>query len=140
MKITYTIDTIKYMSLFQSRTRASLKDCYVDDLSGILTFIVQPGEIGKAIGKHGIMVRQLEQLMKRKIKVVEFHPRLGEFVKNMIMPFQAASVQDDDGTVTITPIDLKTRGVLIGRNASALRNLEKNVKRSFPGTKEIKVV
>ncbi|MBI1970211.1 NusA-like transcription termination signal-binding factor [Candidatus Woesearchaeota archaeon] len=140
MKITYNADTIKCISLFQSRTQAAVKDCYIDDLGSVLTFVVQPGDIGKAIGKQGSMVRQLEQAMKRKIKIVEFHPTCTEFVKNMIMPFQAASIQDEEGTIIITPADLKTRGILIGRNASALRNLEKNVKRSFPDIKEIKVV
>lgn len=138
MRIKYDDSLIKCMSLFQSRTHAAVKDCFVDELSGLLTFIVQPGEIGKAIGKQGSTIQQMEAIMKRRIKVVEFSPSLQEFVRNLIMPLRVAGISEEEGIVTIAPGDLKIRGILIGRNASSLRNLESQVKRYFP-IQEIKI-
>jgi len=47
--------------------------------------------------------------------------------------------EDEMGIVTIAGPDSKTKGLLIGRNAQNLRNLEANVRRYFE-VKEIKVV
>ena len=66
-KIVYDSDLLKLMNLFEQITKANLKDCFVDD-NGLLTFIVQEGEIGKAIGKKAVNVKNLEKMLNRKIK------------------------------------------------------------------------
>jgi hypothetical protein len=48
-------------------------------------------------------------------------------------------IAEEDGVFILTPVDLKTRGMLIGRNATNLRAFESIVQRYFP-VKEIKVI
>ena len=134
-----TGETLKLMSLFESITRSRLKDCFVDK-NEMLTFVVQPGEIGKAIGKQAINVKRLEKMLNRKIKIVEFNPDALAFVRNLIFPLRSRNVTENEGIVTIESEDTKTRGLIIGRNALNLRNFEAIAQKYYPQIKEIKVV
>ena len=136
MRIKYDISLMKFITLFESLTQARVKDCI--DHNGLL-FVVEQNELGKAVGRRGVKVQEVERALQKRIKVVEFNPDLVEFVKNLILPLQARDVQVVDEVVIITGHDTKTKGLLIGRNAQNLRFDEDVVKRYFP-IKEIKVV
>lgn len=136
-RIKYDETLIKYMSFFESITRTKLKD--IIDNNESLTFIVQPGNISKAIGKKASNVQKLNKALKRKIKIVEFNPDVMQFIKNYSYPLKITDIKKEDDIVTITGEDTKTKGILIGRNASNLRYLEKVVQRYFD-IKEIKVI
>ena len=140
IKIKYDISLMGYISLFERMTHAQIKDCYEDKVLNCLTFIVQPGQLGKALGKGASNVRILQEKIKKKIRVIEFHPNIADFVRNMVAPLKVDNVEElGDGTIVITGPDTQTKGLLIGRNAANLRNLENNIRRHFE-VKEIKVV
>ena len=139
MKIKYDVSMMKYMSLFEKQTKALLKDCFMDDVLSSLTFIVQPGQLGKAVGKKGVNAKKLEKMLQKNIRIIEFNPDLLQFVKNMVAPLKVADIKQEESIVIITGPDTRTKGLLIGRNAQNLRNLEKNVRRYFE-VEEIKVV
>ena len=129
-----------FMSLFERMTGAQLKDCYTDDVLRCITFVVQPGQLGRAIGKKAVNVKRLQEKINKNIRIIEFHPDMLEFIKNMVAPLKVERIgQNEEGIVVITGPDTKTKGLLIGRNAQNLRNLENNVRRYFE-VKEIRVV
>ena len=66
---------------------------------------------------------------------MEFNSELKRFVENVIAHVRAKYVELDGDVVVITPVDFKSRGVLIGKNASDLRLLESVVKRFFSVSK-----
>lgn len=138
LKIKYDFSLMKYMSLFESLTKAKAKDCFIDDLKQIF-FIVQENQIGKAIGKGGNNVKRLEASLKKRVRIVEFSPDLIAFIKNLIYPVQAKGIEEREGVIIIQSPDLRGRGILIGRNAQNLRNYEKIVKRYFE-ISEIKII
>ncbi|MBU2560819.1 MAG: NusA-like transcription termination signal-binding factor [Nanoarchaeota archaeon] len=138
-KIVYDEDTLKKMTLFESITRADLKDFFDDPVQDRLVFIVVPGSLWRALGKGSVNVKKLEKAFGRKIKIVEYNEDLVTFIKNMAHPLKIHDVTEEDGIVTIRHDDLQTKGLLIGKNARNLRNMEKNVRRYFE-VKEIKVV
>ena len=128
---------MKLMYFFESRTRSTLKDCFIDK-NGVLNFIVEGG-IGRAIGKNGVTAKKIEFSLKRKIKIVAFSDNLKEFLSNLLLPQKIKSVEvAEDKTVIITP-EPKSRGYIIGRAASNLRNYEEILKRYFY-IKKIRVV
>ncbi len=137
LKIKYDNELIKVMSLFNSITHAKLKDYFVDE-NGLSIFVVHQNELGKAVGKKGSNVRILEEKLNRKIKIVEFNPNSSKFVKNLVYPLKLEDVEMDEKTLKLHPVDSKTRGLLIGRSAKNLRNIEKIVKRYFD-IEEIKI-
>ncbi|MBW2980555.1 NusA-like transcription termination signal-binding factor [Candidatus Woesearchaeota archaeon] len=136
MKIKYDADILKYMSLFESLTRSKLKDCIVNER---VLFVVEPNEIGKAIGKNGSNVHRLEGILNKKIRIVEFNPDVCQFVRNMLYPLQATEVNEENSVVTISGPDTKTKGLMIGRDAKNLNFLKDIVKRYFE-VEDIKVV
>jgi len=56
---------MQYISLFESITGAKVKDCVMDEK---LTFIVHPNEAGRAIGKNGINIKRVANVLKKKGK------------------------------------------------------------------------
>ena len=130
-KIKYDINLMKFMQLFESVTRAKLKDCINNIEDEQVIFVVEENEIGKAIGKGGSNVRRLEDLLKRKIKIVEFNQEIKQFIRNFVMPLQVKEINEENNTITITGPDTKTKGLLIGRERKNLENLKSVVKRYF---------
>jgi len=135
-RIRYDINLMKYMQLFESLTRAKLKDCINN---GQLIFIVEENEIGKAIGKKGSNVKRIEELLKKRIKIVEFNPDVKQFIRNFVLPLQVKDINEENNIITITGPDTKTKGLLIGRERKNLENLKSIVKRYFE-IEDIRVV
>jgi transcription termination/antitermination protein NusA len=136
-KITFDTEILKVMKLFDDLTHTKLKDCFFDREK--LVFLVEPGELGKALGKNKTNVPKIEKMLNRKIKIVEFNPQRLVFIKNYITPLKIESITEEGEIVTIVGTDTKTKGLLIGIKAQNLRNLEKIVKKYFT-VQEIKVV
>jgi len=134
-KIKYDAEIMKLMALFESMTRAKLKDCILDER---LLFIVEENEIGKAIGKKGSNIKRLENMLKKRIKVVEFSDDVIQFIKNLLYPLQTSGIENNDNIISIQA-DTKTKSLIIGRDQKNLKNLISIVKRFFD-IQEIKVI
>tara|TARA_Y100000034_G_C6885645_1_gene406624 strand:- start:499 stop:927 length:429 start_codon:yes stop_codon:yes gene_type:complete len=138
LKIKFDFNSVKIISLFQSIARVDVKDFF--DLNSVYVFIVQKGQIGKAIGKNSSNVKTLENKLKKKIRIIEFDENIDRFIRNIVYPSKLSEVSFDEENkvLTISGIDNKTRGYLIGRSASNLRNNEFILKRHYD-VSELKV-
>ena len=58
-RIKYNSELMKLMSFFESITHAKLKDCFI--VGSQTFFVVQPGEIGKALGRNASTVKKLQK-------------------------------------------------------------------------------
>ena len=130
MKITYTKELLGVMKLFTRVTGALLKDSF--EYEQTLYFVVEPGNIGKAIGKGGATVKELQQKFQKHVRVVEYNQDIATFVQNLIYPLRVESVTADNGKITIKSSDRSVRGQLIGRNAKNLNMLRDVTSRYFP--------
>ena len=126
------------MALFEKISRVRPKDAFEDD-NGMLYFIVHQGNIVKAVGKNGFNAKKISEALKKKIKIVEFNDQRETFIKRMLFPLKVSEIESDNNVVKVKAIDNETRGKIIGRNGSNLRNYEKIIKRFFP-IDEMKVV
>ncbi|MFC1691496.1 NusA-like transcription termination signal-binding factor [Nanoarchaeota archaeon] len=142
MKIKYDLEIMKYMALFEKITKSKLKDCFFDENSNRLVFVVEKFQLMKALGTNSQNVQKLENLLNKKLKFVQFHDDLNMFVKNWIHPLKAENIEVDEenNVVTISSSDIQTKGLLIGKKAQNLRNSEKVIQRYFSNLKEIKVI
>lgn len=128
---------IKLIGLFEKITRARVKHFF--DFP-VPVFIVEQGEMGRALGKQRANLIKMEGLLKKKVKIIEYNDRMIQFVVNAVTPIKPLDVKEEEGIVTLTGKDTKSKGLLIGKNAQNLRNTEKIVRHFFPGLKEIKVI
>lgn len=133
MKITYTKELLAQMALFSRETGALLKDSF--EIEDTLYFIIEPGDMGKAIGKQGRVVKELQFKLKKRIRLIEYNPDVVQFIANIIYPLKA-DISEKDGNIIIKSPDRAIKGQLIGRNAKNLNMLGDVAKRYF-GIKEI---
>lgn len=138
MKKKYDVETLQLMVLFEKITKAKLKDCFTS--KDKLFFIVEHGQLKRALGPNKENVQKLVKATNRNIKIVEFNPDILEFVKNVMHPLKMEDINMVDGVITIVGTDTKTKGLMIGARAQNLRTYEDIVKKYFEDLKEIKVV
>ncbi|MGA7370735.1 MAG: NusA-like transcription termination signal-binding factor [Nitrososphaeraceae archaeon] len=131
-KIKLTSDELRLMSLFQSITSVTARDCVVDDKMDRVIFIVNKGQMGLAIGKGGATIRQLQNVVARKVELVEYSDDASDFVRNILNPQMVNDVkitQRADGSKqAVVTVDIKRKGVVVGkegRNAEKARLLAK---------------
>jgi N utilization substance protein A len=129
-RIVFDALLLKTMALFESVTGAKLRDCIAS--GELLTFVVEPQELGRAVGSKGKNVRHVERLVRKKVRVVEFSEDCASFIKNLVYPVVVSDLVIEGDIVTIMAPDQQARSWLIGRNASRLRAHEAMVKRYFP--------
>ena len=124
--IKLTTDQIKLMSLFQNVTGATARDCIEDEKLDRVIFVVNQGKMGLAIGKGGITIRNLQNVVKRNVELVEYSEDPVEFVKNILNPKLVSEVKINkrlDGSMqAIVVVDPKKKGIVVGREG---RNAEK---------------
>jgi N utilization substance protein A len=125
-KIKLTSDELRLISLFQSITSATARDCIVDDKMERVIFIVNKGQMGLAIGKGGTTIRQLQNVVAKKVELVEFSDDPSEFIRNILNSDMINEVKMNervDGTKqAVVIVDAKKKGVVVGREG---RNAEK---------------
>ncbi len=140
MEKSFDAELIRIIGFFEEFTTASVKDAFYDD-NQKLTFIVQPGNIGKAVGKNATMLKKVEDKLGKRIRVAEFTDDKLAFIRSLVSPLTLVRIEEDEdtGIITLEGKDEKTTGLLIGKHARNLRNLENMVRRYMP-CEEIRVV
>jgi transcription termination/antitermination protein NusA len=125
-KIKLTSDELRLISLFQSITSATARDCIVDEKMERVIFIVNKGQMGLAIGKGGTTIRQLQNVVAKKVELVEYSDDPPEFIRNILNSDMINEVKMNervDGTKqAVVIVDAKKKGVVVGREG---RNAEK---------------
>lgn len=114
------------MSLFQNITSATARDCIVDDRMERVIFVVNKGQMGLAIGKGGATIKQLQNVVAKKVELVEFSEDPVEFIRNMLNSDMVGDVRisdRNDGTKqAVVTVDARKKGAVVGREG---RNAEK---------------
>lgn len=120
MEITFDTETIRLVTLFESVTKATVKDCFINEENAVL-FIVDEGQMGLAIGKNGASVKHVERLIKKNVKIFEFSKDLVTFVKNIIPYATNASVKTNGKEIVVDiNVDKKNKAMVIGRDGKNL--------------------
>ncbi len=138
MSTVYDQQQIELRALFEQKTGATVRDLFTDK-NEKLTIVIEAGDMGKALGKGKSHLFTLQEQLGRKIRLVEYIDDRIEMIKRFIAPLQIVSVEDQGEIVVLHGPDLRTNGLLIGKQARNLRNLEWMVQKFHP-VKEIKVV
>lgn len=125
-EIKLTTDELQLMSLFQSITSATARDCVIDEKLDRVIFIVNKGSMGLAIGKNGATIKTMQDIVGKKIELVEYSDDVNEFIRNTLSSSLILDVkinEKDNGTkVAVAVVDPKKKGVVVGREG---RNAEK---------------
>jgi N utilization substance protein A len=90
--------------------------------------VINPGDMGLAIGKKGASIKKASEVMGKKIEVVEYNSNVEQFLKNCFLPAQVTSIlfegEDDQKTATVEVRD-EDRGIAIGKDGKNIFKAKK---------------
>ena len=135
-KVTLDLDTFGLSSLVEKITGVAVKDCFTD---GEFWYVVVPsGEVGRTIGRQGMLIRKIEQQAKKYLRVIEFHEDPLVFIRNIVYPLKISEVYAQEKRFIIADKDRRVRAQLLGHQGKLLTLVNRAVQRFFPGM-EVKV-
>jgi N utilization substance protein A len=129
-------DEIKFITLFEARTGATVKDCVIEE-DGI-TFIVKEGDTGLAIGKKGAIINRIKQEIGKELHVYEHSENPEKFISNLLFPVKVEKVEinGNEAKVYINPAEKKRA---IGKGGKKINTVRALASRHF-GIENITVV
>lgn len=131
MQVTLDTETIRLITLFENLTGAGVRDCLVDNAASVVYFVIEEGEVGKAIGKNGSIVKKTENLIKKDIKLFEFSNDVERFVKNLIPQTNLVKLKNENGRdVMDIWVDKRDKAVVIGRDGKNLKIFKELLQRN----------
>lgn len=127
--VSFDMKTIGFINMFEKLTHAAVKDCFPEGDS--LVFVVEPGQMGLAIGKGGANIKKVSSVFKKEIKAFEFNPEPVGFVRNLLFPLKPKDVVREDNVVIIRASDTVEKGKVFGREKTNLRRIQEIVSKYF---------
>ncbi len=125
--ITFNEKTLRYISLFEEITGAKVKDCI--DIPEKVIFLVNPGNVEKAIGKRGKNVTKVSNKIDRNVHIIEYSDDPEQLLENIFYSYEVKEVELEEkngvkhGTVEVAP-ENKARAIgKKGRNLSIARKI-----------------
>ena len=124
--IKLTTDQIRLISLFQNVTKTTARDCLDDEKQDKIIFVVNEDKMGLAIGKGGSNIKSLQNILKRRVELIEYSDDPIKFLKNilnskLINEVKLDTKQDGSSQATII-VDQGNKGLVVGREG---RNAER---------------
>ena len=119
---TITNEELALMDLLEKSTGAKATDAFTSD--DFVFFVVQKGDLGKAIGRHGVNIEKMKKAFDKNIGVIEQATDLKGFVASLFAPVLVTAVNENtDGerkTVTVF-VEQKDRGQAIGKGGEKIK-------------------
>ena len=129
MPVKFDTETIRLVALFENLTGVNVRDCLLDNENNIVYFVIEEGEVGRAIGKNGSTVKNTENLIKKDVKIFEFSNDIDKFVRNLIPQTNNVRIREENSMVEIW-VDKKDKAVVIGRDAKNLKLFKELLQRN----------
>ncbi len=134
MTITLDTDSLRYIAALEIVSKARVADCICEEDK--ITYVVQSGQIGAAIGKGGTNVKKLTKELGKKIHIVELDTDAVKFTHNLLGGAKARSiilkeVHDVGNTTKVIVIesDAKIRGIILGKGGKNIEMIKNLLKR-----------
>lgn len=139
MAKTIDMQFMRYINLFERFSGVSTSDCFV--YNNILFFGVPKSKIFKAMGPRGKNVKDLSDVLRRRIKIVEMPAGndngIKKFILDLIAPIEVNNIEVGAGEVVICA-PMQSRAMLIGRDRVRENELLEILKKSF-GIEKVKI-
>lgn len=114
----------RYIEELRILTRATAIDCVIDERFDRIVYIIKKGDMGLGIGKKGENIKRMQNVLGKRIEMVEYSEDRDEFIANIFRPLEISRIGKDEATGhLIVHIAKKSDlGTAIGRKGA---NIEK---------------
>ena len=139
-EITLSNETVQYINLASKYSRASIKDCLVED--DRVVFVVDKGQLGIAIGNKAKNIERLRILFKKNVKFVEFDEDKMKFIQNLCKPYKVNNITiggNDNASVVRIEVNPRDKSKLIGKSGRNINMIRKLAQRHHP-IKDVQIV
>ena len=126
MVVKLSTATIRSIGTFEKITKVHAKDCIPTE--SCIYFLVDSQNVGLAIGKSGVVVKEVSRVLGKMVKVLPYADSMEQMVKNMIPSASSIDKKDNFVTVTVPPRD---KTAAIGRNGENIKILKTILERYF---------
>ncbi len=130
-----TPEELRYMALLHELTTVHVRDCIIDDNYNRIIFLVNPEEIGQAIGPRGSHIQRLRRILNRNIEIVGYSDDLEEMVRYALAPARVREIRvvnRPGGKKTVyVSVEPEDRGLAIGKNGRNVARARMLLKRYF---------
>ena len=119
------MDDILVMNAMSKVSGVDAKDCIETD--GMISYLVNGNEIGKAIGKGALNVKKLEQSLKKRVEILGFYEKADKMVTKTF-DVEAEEISKKKGKLIVKLNALNKKKVF--SNSGRLRRLRELMKRN----------
>jgi len=133
MATTIDMQFMRYINLFERISRVSTTKVF--NYNNQIIYAVPKDKISTAIGKNAINVKKLNDILRKKIKIVEMpaiddNKGIGKFIGDVVSPVEFNKVEVNGNSVVITA-GRQSKASLIGRNRIREKELGDVLKNFF---------
>lgn len=131
-------DEILYMNALESVSGVNAKDCLLRD--NVISFVVKPGDVGRAIGKNAANVKNISNRVKKKVEILEYCDTIESFLKKALYNagMEKIEVKEVDGKkIFFTSVGSEDKSKILS-NTSRLRRIKEIAKRNY-GIDDIRI-
>ena len=125
---------MQYITILQGIVNVQINDCIVDDEENKVIFVVSEGQAGLAIGKRGININKLKEMISRDVEIIEHSSDPAKFIRNCFLPIIIKDInflERKNGKAVTVEVDNKDKGRAIGRSGKNINKVKMLVLRQF---------
>jgi N utilization substance protein A len=126
MSVKLGTDSIRNIAAFENITKVHAHDCLITE--ECVYFLVDPDKVGLAIGKNGVVIRELRRVFGKAVKVFGRYGTPELFIRN-VFP-RVKSIDISSGRITIS-IPEEDRVSAIGKNGRNIKAIREIMERHF---------
>jgi N utilization substance protein A len=127
MSVKLSTDSIRNIAAFEDVTQIHAHDCLITE--DCVYFLVDPDKVGLAIGKNGVVIRELRRVFGKTVRVFGRYETPELFVRNAFP--HVKSVDTSNGRITVS-IPEEDRVSAIGKNGRNIKAIRELMERHFP--------
>jgi NusA-like KH domain protein len=121
-----TMETIMLMNALDKVSGVDAKDCIENN--GLVSYLVNENEVGKAIGKGATNVKMLESKLKKKVEIIPYGKKPESIItKTFEVELEKAEEKKGKLVLSITALNKKK----IFSNSGRLKRVKELIKRNY---------
>jgi N utilization substance protein A len=123
----------RYIEELRILTKSTAIDCIIDERFARVIYVIKKGDMGLAIGKKGENIRRMQNVLGKRIEMVEYAEDLNEFVSNIFKPAEVERVEKDPsgGRVNVYLRKRNELGIAIGKGGANIEKGRTLIRRFF---------
>ena len=118
------MQTMRYINLLDRASNVRTSKCFI--YNNAIIFAVSKNKISKAIGHGASHIRDLQEKLGKKVRIIN-EPRgledAEKFIREIVSPAKFKSLDIKDNVLVVTAGSVQNKAALLGRNKKKLAEL-----------------